>query len=203
MIRRWSLLSLLKKVLILAIIAYIGTAAVLLILEREESALVPEPNIEIIAPITGIFLRDEQVLPYRDNFLPEIYEGKKLSSGAISDYSGIFTASLDGYEHITSLTLEPQAIMQAMQDKRIVTSSVGKIITSSETRFYAIIESEYVENLQIMSKYVIKNEKYGDIELKLCEIGDSFEHFTAILFSTNEQMRSIIEVRQISGTMGM
>lgn len=182
-----------------AIVAYISFSALALLPEELPSAATETQNIEIA--ITGIFLRDEVVLPYSTGFLPELYEGALCTAGAISDYGGVFTAKLDGYEHLSSIaTLAPKQVLNAMDDVRFPVNSVGKQITSDTSRFYGIVQSEYLEYLKLGESYTLATEHY-EIELSLAEIGETQSDCIAIMLSCDTDMQSLMGLRKMTGLL--
>ena len=189
-----------------AVFGYIVLAALPLFRPRLETIRLERITVRDTVPVWGVFLREELVLPASDCLFrqPEasrISAGAELAPGLCSPSAGIYTAWLDGYEHLSAPALTVPALRALCGDRRMPLGSPGKLITSSRFDFYALAESAAAAGLTPGSRCTLECSYWGGVELQLIEIGESWQDFTPLHFSGSGDMDTVMYLRQVSGVL--
>ncbi|MGI6028400.1 MAG: hypothetical protein ACOX81_03185 [Candidatus Heteroscillospira sp.] len=190
-----------------AVCCYLALAALPLLSPRPETALLYTETVRPGAPVYGVFLRRELVLSAWDKpvLFPEgqrAFAGQELGQGLISPAAGIFTAYLDGYEHISAPgQLTVQGVRALCADRRPAVSSPGKLITSGEYSFWALIKTNDLRGLSPGDRCVLETSYWGGVELTLEEIGESWQDFSPLRFSGDSGMDTVLYLRRVSGSL--
>ena len=159
-------LRLASTLALLAVSAYVAFSALPLIQGPTETAILRYETVSETVPVYGVFLREERVLPSGSSYAGE---AQRVSAGDAFPQSGIFTAYLDGFEHLSLPALTAEGIKTLCLDRRLPQSSPGKIITGSTYHFCAITETGHAETLSIGQTCTLETEYFGGIELRLAE----------------------------------
>jgi len=184
---------------LMAVSGYVAFSALPLFLAGTETAKVRYDSVSLTIPVYGVFVREELVLPASANV--SAAEAQRVAKSDENPQSGIYTAYLDGFEHLHNVPLTVDAVKNLCQDRRIPLSSPGKIITDSRYRFYAIAETPLADSLDIGLKCTLENDFFGGIELTLAEKGESNGKFTPLLFYGDRDMLSVMYLREVSGRL--
>lgn len=189
-----------------AVCGYIVLAALPLLRGRTDTVPAESAAVRDLAPVWGVFLREELVLPASDCLIrqPEasrVSAGGDLGAGLTAPAAGIYTAYLDGYEHLTAPELTVQALRSLCADRRVAQLSPGKLITSSRFLFFALLENSDAERLHIGDTCTLECAYWGGVELTLEEKGDSWQDFTPLRFSGSSGMDTVLYLREVSGSL--
>lgn len=190
-----------------AIVCYIALAALPLLTPEYNTAVLKREGLSESVAVYGVFFREELVLPASDVFIERI-EGERIAAGGDlaeglkAPVGGIFTAHLDGFEHLSRpKSLDAQSILSLTGDRRIAVSSPGKLITGSQWSFYAVLETAEAQKLTPGTTCTLESEYWGGIELTVSELGEPWQDFTAAIFTGNSGMDTVMYLREISAEL--
>ena len=185
---------------LLAVSGYVALSALPLFFGRPETALLYTRRIWDTAAVYGVFLRQELVLPQNAD-CAAFSEGEKLPAGKCAPKGGIFTRSIDGFEHLELAELSTEGIKNLCLDRRAASLSPGKLITGWEYEFLAIAEAEKAQTLQPGDTAVLETEHFGGIELILEEKGSAAGDFIPLRFRGSRDMDTVMYLRQLQGQL--
>jgi len=185
--------------------AYIVLRALTVFLDGGSTAVLCTASVRETVPVYGVFLREEHLLTGTHFILaPEggrVAAGTALAADLTSPAAGIFTAHLDGWEHLAAPALTVEGVRTLCDDRRLPLSSPGKLVTDAAYRFYALLRADDAERLRVGETYALECAYWGGVPLTLAEKGETAQEFTPVLFTGDRAMDTVLYLRRVSGQL--
>ena len=118
-------------------------------------------------------------------------------------FSGTFSQVIDGFEHVSSADLADISPTQLTDlfGSPINTNSAGRLVTSFNWHFAALMNFEEARNLRVGTSVTLQfaGAFHTDKEMRVQSIGAADEHGNAVVvFSSDRHMHEIVNLRHLN-----